>query len=465
MPDEGAEFGGVLRSAAALAVARQLGALALMGAVVALPRLSERGVVDDFLWVYFASLFLTSILDLGLERVAAPLVARARWAPLGATLRPLLVVRAASAPVTLAALAVLFAVVGVDLPAPAWALSFVWVVAVQVQGVVFAGLRAGEKPRLEPVLGLTTRLVEAVALVALAAGGAGVTGLVAAMALVESVGAVVALRALGPRPVLASASVTALPWRTLAVYTGVEVLALAYLRVDVVLVGALVGSGPGATYALVYRVIDALVGLATPVLLLLFPYAARKVWAGHRLTDVRERALRLLPAGAAVAAAVTVFAVAPIAAAVPRFGEGLEAVRLLLVSVPLYFANAIELHLRSAEDRNGEVLAIGAGVLGVNVALNLVLIPLLGLEGAAWALIVTEVLQLLAIVVWAGKKGADRSVTRWGAVALAYAAALALAVLLVNAGAAPAGALVALMVTAVAVRTALSTDLRVLVRP
>jgi O-antigen/teichoic acid export membrane protein len=453
MPDERAEFGGVLKSAAALAVGRQLGALALMGAVVALPRLSERGVVDDFLWVYFASLFLSSILNLGLERVTAPLVARAPEAPLGATMRPILLARAASVPVTVAALWILFAVVGVHLPSPAWALSLVWVISVQAQGVAFAGLRAGQKPGLEPVLGLTSRLVEAVVLVALAAGGMGVTGLVAAMAAVETVTAVLAVRALGPAPAGARTPVAGLPWRTLGLYTGVEVVGFAYLRVDVVLVGILLGAGPGATYSLVYRVVDALTGLATPVLLLLFPYAARKFSGGHRLTDVRERALRLVPAGAAVAATLAVFAVALLTAAVPRFEEGLAPLRLLLVSVPLYFANAIELHLRSAEDRNREVLTIGAGVLALNVVLNLVLIPWQGLEGAAWALVVTETVQAVAIVATAGREDTGRPVSRWGAVTLGYAAALLVAVLLVNAGAALAGTLVAVGLVVAAGRT------------
>ena len=465
MPDERAEFGGVLKSAAALAAGRQLGALALMGAVVALPMLSDRRVVDDFLWVYFASLFLTSILNLGLERVAAPLVGRAPEAPLGATIRPVLLARAASVPVTVLALWVLFAVVGVSLPGAAWAFSLLWVVAVQVQGVAFAALRAGQRPGLEPVVGLASRLVEALVLLVLAAGGAGVIGLVAAMAAVETVVAVLAVRALGPIPARGGAPVGGLPWRTLGLYTGVEVVGFAYLRVDVILVGVLLGAGPGATYSLVYRVVDALTGLATPVLLLLFPYAARRFSAGHRLTQVRERALRLVPAGAAVAATAAVLGVALVAAAVPRFEEGLVALRLLLVSVPLYFASAIELHLRSAEDRNREVLAIGAGVLAANVALNLVLIPWRGLEGAAWALIVTETLQVLAIMATARSREPDRSVTRWGAVTLGYAAALLVAVLLVNAGAALAGALVAAGLVAAAAGVLLPAGVRVLVPP
>ena len=46
-------------------------------------------------------------------------------------------------------------------------------------------------------------------------------------------------------------------------YTGVELVAFSYLRVDTVLVGSIVGASPGATYSLVYRVVDAAVARDT----------------------------------------------------------------------------------------------------------------------------------------------------------------------------------------------------------
>jgi len=442
------DFGDVLKSAGALSLGRQVGSLAFMGAVLVLPAIAARPVVDDFIWAYFASLFLSSILNLGLERVVGPLVARNDGALLPNVLRPVLVARLYSAPVTVAALWILYRFVDVHLPLAAWGASLAWVVAIQVQGVAFAGLRAGGRRQVEPRLALLSRLVEAGFLIALALAGAPISVLIGAMAIVEVAVAVAAARSLGRTGGLPEKEVGTLPWRTMSVYALIEFVAFAYLRVDMALVGNILGSGPGATYGLIYRVIDALTGVSTPVILLLFPYAAKLVASGEGLRDIRERAFRLLPAAAVVLSVAVLVLAAPLAAAVPRFGEGVPALRILLIAVPLSFLNALELHFRSAEGRNGEVMAIAAAVLAVNVLLNLYLIPRHGLNGAAWALCLTEAFQLGAIMV--ACPAGHGAVRRWGGVVLGYAAAFALVALLVNAGHLVPGAVVgaALLVAA-----------------
>ncbi len=69
------------------------------------------------------------------------------------------------------------------------------------------------------------------------------------------------------------ASPAGLPLRLLGAYTLIEVLAFAYLRVDALVIGRLLGPGPGATYVLAYRILDGLTALLTPFLLYLFPAA------------------------------------------------------------------------------------------------------------------------------------------------------------------------------------------------
>ncbi|MGH9181019.1 MAG: hypothetical protein ACRDY5_04820, partial [Acidimicrobiales bacterium] len=189
----------MLRSAAVLAAGRQGGAVVFTGALLVLPRLAPRGVVDDFLWAFFATLFLTSILNLGLERVVGVLVARRPGEALAGALQPVLVARACSTLLTVVSLWALYRFVGVSLPAPAWALSVAWIVAVQVQGVTFSGLRAAGRTTLEPWLAGSSRLAEAVAVVVLARAGVGIVGLVGAMAAVEVAVAVASLTAVGSR--------------------------------------------------------------------------------------------------------------------------------------------------------------------------------------------------------------------------------------------------------------------------
>ena len=51
-------------------MARQLSGLVFVAAVLALPTLTSRSISTDFVWSYFAMLTLTSLLGLGLERLA-----------------------------------------------------------------------------------------------------------------------------------------------------------------------------------------------------------------------------------------------------------------------------------------------------------------------------------------------------------------------------------------------------------
>lgn len=461
----------LLRSAAVLAAGRQAGAVVFTGALLVLPRLAPRGVVDDFLWAFFATLFLTSILNLGLERVVGVLVARRPSDPLAGTLQPVLVARACSTLLTVVSLWALYRFVGVSLPAPAWVLSLAWIVAVQVQGVTFSGLRAVGRTTIEPWLAGSSRLAESVAVVALAHAGVGIVGLIGAMTAVEAVVAAASVRAIGTGSGSAAAgsgapgapgsfrSLATLPWATIGLYTGVEVLGFAYLRVDVALVGRLGGSGPGATYALVYRLVDALTGLLTPVLLLLFPVAAGLVASGEGLRSIRRDATRVIPAGAAVMTAAALGVGSVIGFVVPRFDEGLPALRVLLVTVPLYAFCAVELYLRSAEGRNRQVLAIGAVVLATNVGLNLVLIPSHGLPGAAWALVLTEILQLGLVM--ATSTAAERSTVVHGRMALGYATAVAALAVLSNAGRAPAAMGLAALLVGAASSVVMRSNVRV----
>jgi O-antigen/teichoic acid export membrane protein len=457
------DFVDLLKSAGALGLGRQVGSLAFMASVLVLPAVASRPVVDDFIWAYFAALFLSSILNLGLERAVGPRVAHSNGVALPVVLRRVLVARLYTVPVTAAALWLLYRFVDVRLPVGAWWCSLAWVVAIQVQGVAFAGLRAGGRRGVEPRLALVSRLAEGAGVVGLAAAGASIAVLIALMAIVEVAVAAAAVGSLGGRRGRPADGLSSLPWKTVSAYALIELLAFSYLRVDMALVGNLLGPGPGATYGLVYRVIDALTGLSTPVILLLFPYAARLVATGTGLRKLRDRALCLLPA-AAVVLSMAALAVAPVlAAAVPRFAEGLPALRILLVAVPLTFMSSVELHLRSAENRNGEVVTLAAGVLATNIALNLVLIPRYGLNGAAWALCLTEFLQLGAIMLFGPSDQA--AVRHWGMVVLGYAGVFALSVVLINAGRVVAGSLAAAGVLLATAVTSLRPGVRQLAVP
>ncbi len=437
----------VVRSAIRLTVARQIAALILMGAVLALPRLVPRDVFDGFMWLYFSVLFLSSVLNLGLERAVAPVISRSGdTRPPGAA-TPLLLARLATIPLTAASLMILLAVVGVHVPTAAWWAGLVWVVAVQVQGVPLAALRATSSARLESAVVVSSRTAQAVVLVLLASMGAGLTSLVATLAAIEVVAAVVLTGAMHVDWCQARHFARDLPWRLLLAYTGVELVAFSYLRVDTVLVGSIVGPSDGATYSLVYRVVDALVALATPSLLLLFPRAVSVVASGRPLDELRRWAGVLVPRLALLVAVATMIGCGLVARSVPHFDAGLETLRLLIVSVPLFLFTATELHLRSAEGRNAQVVWLGVATLCVNVVLNIWWIHALGLAGAAWALIAAETLQVIALASFFRIRGAPR---RPPLVVLGGTAVILAIALLLNAGYPVAGLVLAAALAAAA---------------
>jgi O-antigen/teichoic acid export membrane protein len=182
------------------------------------------------------------------------------------------------------------------------------------------------------------------------------------------------------------------------------VLSALYFRVDLFLVQWWAGTEKVALYNAVFRVIEGL---------RLFPAAALAVALPDlcRARDVRPLATvsTLVTAGGLVVAApawpfadrlVVLLFGEQYAAAAPAF-------RVLLLSFPLLSLNYALTHQLIGWDRQRAYAAICAAALVVNVALNARLIPVLSIEGAAWATIGTE------LVVTFGCTAVLASRSRW----------------------------------------------------
>jgi O-antigen/teichoic acid export membrane protein len=207
-------------------------------------------------------------------------------------------------------------------------------------------------------------------------------------------------------------AIRALPWRRGMAFAGIEVVSLAYLRADLLFVGRMLGAGVGATYGMVYRVLDALTTAVGSVGLWLFAEGVTDTEATGAAEHLRERSLVLVPRLS--------FAVAMVALLVSETaGELLSlsnaariTLQLLVASFPLLTVNSLELHVRSGTGRNREVLRIGTVAVLVNIAGCLVLISWLGLVGAAVALLLSETTQslmLLAVATAAERARVGRS--------------------------------------------------------
>jgi len=80
----------------------------------------------------------------------------------------------------------------------------------------------------------------------------------------------------------------------------------------------------------------------------------------------------------------------------PEFAVGRDAFRLLLLAMGLFFLHGVFFQLLVVFDRTRPELALRGTAAGLNLILNLLLIPRFGIAGAAVATVLAE----LVILVW-----------------------------------------------------------------
>ncbi len=435
--DAVADFGGFLRSAGKLAVARQVSALCLIGVVFVLPALTSRAVATDFVWSYFAMLTLTSLLGLGLERLAATVVGARDDVTVGRALAPVLLVRMLTAPFAAVGLWAVLAFVGVHLSSAAWWATMLWITAGLIGPVLFGALRAAGNSNVEPALMLGVRAFQAMVLAGLAVAGATTATLVLAVALLETAGVVVACHCVGSiRDLTTGVSEwRRLPLRRAFALAGIDVVGLVNLRADLLLVGHMLGAVPGATYGLLYRAVDGFNGVVGSAGLWLYAESSNERDGGTDPSGLRARSLAVLPRFGLALGVIVVLAAGAAGELVPRLAPETDTLRLLAAAFPLLTVNAVELHVRSGRGRNREVLAVNTITLAVNIPLSIGLIAAFGLPGAAAALVVSELLQ--AALLWCSASGSERALVGRALATAVLGAAFLLVTALALAGARP----------------------------
>lgn len=233
--------------------------------------------------------------------------------------------------------------------------------------------------------------------------GRGLQGVLAGMALGPGVvlaGTLVVARLRAPQyrprwdgPVIRRAAADALALSVLTVmvtlFVRVDVFLLEYLRGDHAEIG---------NYGAAVRIIDALGGVA-----LLFSSALYPMYAD--LYRTRRDALRVLGQGALRLMALLALPVVAVGIAGAHtlvrllygaeFAESADALVILLLQVPAFFANMQISSLLIAAGRQRSLAAIAGGVLLFNLALGFLLIPPYGFRGAALSTVLTETLLLV----------------------------------------------------------------------
>jgi O-antigen/teichoic acid export membrane protein len=180
----------------------------------------------------------------------------------------------------------------------------------------------------------------------------------------------------------------------------VLVLSLLYFRIDTVLLSLLSTDAEVALYGVGYKLNEVLVLLPLYFMVTLFPELARAQNALERIAALGQAAVSSLTLGA-LAVMVLCVPLAPEIVAViggsEEFDGAVPVVRLLAVAVALVFVTTYFFHALVALNRQRELVILIVVVLAVNVALNAALIPSLGAEGAALALILSEMASLVMV--------------------------------------------------------------------
>jgi O-antigen/teichoic acid export membrane protein len=165
------------------------------------------------------------------------------------------------------------------------------------------------------------------------------------------------------------------------------VLSALYFRIDVFLVEAWQGTTAVALYNAVFRLVEALRLFPAAVLAVALPVLFQ---ATSRQVLLKLSAL-LTTAAIAVSLALwlSAGAVIPILYG-SRYAAAVPAFRILLVAFPLMSLNYALTHQLIGWHGHRAYAAMCAAALAFNVALNVRLIPSMGIVGAAWATVATE---------------------------------------------------------------------------
>ena len=281
----------------------------------------------------------------------------------------------------------------------------IWIFLVPL---VFAPMRAvlashamvNQRVWLLSIAQISGRAVSLALVIAAAALDLGPLGIAAAYASSSLVGDVVSLVLVRP-PLRLRAPAARVQARTLlrsaAPLGAILVINLLYFRIDTLLLSWLSSEADVAVYGVAWRVFDMLSPLPYYVMITLLPELARMDASDARIGRFVQQAF-----SAMWLLALPIAALAPVAPdlmellAGERYREGGTALALILVCVALSVLNGVLGNALVARGLQAALFKVAILILVVNVALNIALIPPLGIDGAAIAMVATEVLSIVA---------------------------------------------------------------------
>ena len=167
------------------------------------------------------------------------------------------------------------------------------------------------------------------------------------------------------------------------------------MRADSVIISVYRDFDEVGLYSLAYRILELSTLLGAAFLTSIFPVMARRARDGRLRESVQVAWDVFVIAGAALAACGAVLAPELVrVAGGSEFADAAEPLRVLLAAGALAFVNGVIGYALIAVDRQRRALWLNATGLGMNVALNLVLVPPYGIVAAAVVTLFSELLVL-----------------------------------------------------------------------
>jgi len=170
------------------------------------------------------------------------------------------------------------------------------------------------------------------------------------------------------------------------------ILTTMYAQVDVVLLQLFQGFQRVGWYVAANKYVDAVAWIPQSAMGAVFP-ALALLSAGDkaRLAGAFQRSYKMLAVAGVPLAAGLVLLADPLVHATRGYPESIPALQVIGISVAFLFVNNAFIYTLTAMNRQDDFTWLALATLGLNLALNLVLIPLAGYLGASAASTLTEV--------------------------------------------------------------------------
>jgi O-antigen/teichoic acid export membrane protein len=273
-------------------------------------------------------------------------------------------------------------------------------------GILAGFVNGRRRMEVSSAIDLVTRLLSLAGAVPALAAGFGIPGVLVCTAVGDAVGILVYGAFLRSWDLLPRFTIAPTAWRTALVdaypFALTGIIAMAYRRMDIVLLSALQGDAAAGEYGAAYKLWEALGLIPASLLDATFPEMARMArgpGGRSRLRTFSGRAVPVLLIGGVLIAVMGAGLAGPIVCLVygevEIYGGAIVAFRLLVWAVPAMFLYLLNGHVLYALGRQRQVTAAMAVVGVMNVALNLLVIP-------RWSTLGVSVVSLLsALLLWA----------------------------------------------------------------